>query len=134
MGRGAPPPLLGGKTGTPSNTKSPELRPTPKWHLDVSNRLANGHNRNGQKIGERGSAPPFFWGGGTEAYLHAKYHLHSSNHLAAINMGRKLGGGSAPFWREERGPHLTQSRLGRGLAPYQVTFFGMEVGLSLIHI
>jgi len=55
-----------------------------------------------------------------EAYLHAKYQLHPSSGLAAINMGRKFGG-APPFWGGERGLHLTQSRLGRGLASYQVT-------------
>jgi len=34
-------------------------------------------------------------------------------------MSRKFGG-SAPFWGGERDSHLTQSRLDRGLAPYQV--------------
>ena len=57
-----------------------------------------------------------------EAYLHAKYKLHLSSRLAAINMGRKFGGEAPPpFGDGERGPHLTQGRLGRGLAPYQVT-------------
>ena len=31
------------------------------------------------------------------------------------------GAAPSPFWRGERGPHVTQSRLGRGLVPYQVT-------------
>ena len=36
-------------------------------------------------------------------------------------MGRKLGEGLRPLLGEgERGPHLIQSRLGRGLAPYRV--------------
>jgi len=44
-------------------------------------------------------------------------------------MGQRLGRGPfAPFWG--RGwvptPHLTQSRLGRGLAPYQVTRLGID--------
>ena len=57
----------------------------------------------------------------------AKYRLHPSSHLAAINMGRKFEGGSAPLsGRGERGPHLTQSRLGQGLAPYQVTSWSMQ--------
>jgi len=35
--------------------------------------------------------------------------------------GPKIGGGSAAFLgRGELGPHLTESRLGRGLPPYQV--------------
>ena len=35
--------------------------------------------------------------------------------------GPKIGG-CAPLVEGERGPHLTQSRLGQGLAPYQVVF------------
>jgi len=35
-------------------------------------------------------------------------------------MGRKLGGVSVSLWRGGLGPHLTQSRLGWGLPPYQV--------------
>jgi len=35
--------------------------------------------------------------------------------------GSKIGGGLCPlFWGQELGPRLTQSRLGRGLAPCQV--------------
>ena len=36
------------------------------------------------------------------------------------------GGGSAPFLGRERGPHLTQSRLGRGLSPYQVAYWFLQ--------
>jgi len=36
-------------------------------------------------------------------------------------------GGSAPFFGEgERGPHLTQSRLGRGLPPYKLASWSMQ--------
>ena len=122
MGRkwgGGSTPFVGEKTGSPSNTKSPELRPTPIPSGLLMHRTVwpMAKIEMGTKIGR--GAPPLL-GGGTEAYLHAKYHLHSFNHLATINMGRKFGGGgSAPFWGGECGPHLTQSRLGRGLAPYQ---------------
>jgi len=51
-----------------------------------------------------------------KACLRAKYHLDPSSRLATINIGRKLGEGApSHFWGGERGPHLTQSRLGRGL-------------------
>ena len=60
-----------------------------------------------------------------EAYLHAKYQLDPSTRLATVNVGRKFGG-SAPFWGRERGPHLTQSRMGRGLPPYQVGSLSMQ--------
>ena len=50
------------------------------------------------------------------AYLHIKWH---TSRLATIDMGLKIGG-SAPFLGGELGPHLTHSRLGRGLRPYQV--------------
>jgi len=36
-------------------------------------------------------------------------------------MGRKLVAALPPFGEGERGPHLTQSCLGRGLGQYQVT-------------
>jgi len=51
-----------------------------------------------------------------EAYLRAKYRLDPSSRLATLNIGRILGS-SAPFLGRERGPHLTQSRLCRGLPP-----------------
>jgi len=35
-------------------------------------------------------------------------------------MRQKLGGGSAPFFGRELGPHLTHCHLGRGLPSYQV--------------
>ena len=41
--------------------------------------------------------------------------------LATINMGLKLGGSTPPFVEVGVGCPLTQSRLRRGLAPYQVT-------------
>ena len=44
----------------------------------------------------------------TETHIHAKCHLDPSNHLATIDMGRKLGA-LPPFWGGELGPHLTQS-------------------------
>jgi len=56
-----------------------------------------------------------------EAYLHAKWHLDASSRLATIEMGRKFRRGLRLLFEEgERGPHLTQCRLGRGLPPYQV--------------
>ena len=63
-----------------------------------------GHNRRGPKIG---GLRPFFWEEGwvpikhkfawAEAYLHTKRHLDASSRLATTDMGRQLGGGSAPF-------------------------------------
>ena len=42
-------------------------------------------------------------------------------------MGRKFGGGLGPLFGEaERVPHLTQSRLGRGLPPSQVASCSMQ--------
>ena len=66
-----------------------------------------------------------------EAYLRTKWHLDPSSRLATIDMGQKVGGtntgrklgvwvGLCPLFGGELGPHLTQSGLGRGLAPYQV--------------
>ena len=73
----------------------------------------------GRKLG-RGALPPFFLGGGRDWGLPPCQVPPSFIQPFGRNKhGPKIGGGSAPFWREERGPHLTQSRLGRGLAPYQ---------------
>jgi len=50
-----------------------------------------------------------------------QWHLDASSLLATIEMGRKFGRGLRSLFEEgERGPHLTQSRLGRGLPPYPV--------------
>ena len=84
----------------------------------------------------RGSQTPL----GTSVPSGVFIRLHPSSRLATISTWAKIGWGgcalfsegswvhiehnvaSAPFLgREERGPHLTQSRLGRGLAPYKVT-------------
>jgi len=50
---------------------------------------------------------------GAEAYLHSKWHLDASSRN---KHGPKIWGRLRPLFGEgERGPHLTQSRLGRGL-------------------
>ena len=70
---------------------------------------------------------PFLWGQdplltqrclGRGIYTRTTWHLDPSNRLNTIDMGRKL---VLPFffWGE-RGPNLTQFRLGRDLPPYQV--------------
>jgi len=41
-------------------------------------------------------------------------------------MSGKFGGLRPLFGEGERGPHLTQSRLGRGLPPYQVASLSMQ--------
>ena len=51
---GPPPTFWGGGAGTPSNTKSPGLRPT-SIASGILMRPMFGHNRNGPKIGERGA-------------------------------------------------------------------------------
>ena len=55
-----------------------------------------------------------------EACLHTKWHLDLSSHLAATDMGRKLGG-YAPLGEGELGPHLTQCGQGQGLPACQVS-------------
>jgi len=42
------------------------------------------------------------------------------DHLATVDMGRKVGALLCPFPWRELGPRLTQCHLGRGLPPYQV--------------
>ena len=98
-----------------------------------------GHNRHGSKRG--GATVPLSRTAGTlfrgagylsnnvawaEAYLHKKWHLDACSRLSTIEMGRKLGGDSAPFLRRGLGPHLTQSRLGWGLPPYQVASWSIQ--------
>ena len=47
--------------------------------------------------------------------------LDPCSHLAATDMGRKLGEGCAPLGEGELGPHLTQCGYGRGLPECQVS-------------
>ena len=55
-----------------------------------------------------------------EDYLHTKWHLDPSSHLAATDMGRKLRG-VVPLWRRGSWSHLTQCGQGRGLPACQVS-------------
>jgi len=74
------------------------------------------------KIGE--GAPPPFWEGARFPFntkspglrsTYTKWHLDASNHLATIEMGRKLTSGAPPyFWGGELGRHLAQCGLGQG--------------------
>jgi len=48
-----------------------------------------------------------------EAYHHAKWHLDPCSHLAATDMGRKLGGGAMSLWG--RGSWLPTCGQGRDL-------------------
>jgi len=116
-----------GRAGSPFN-KVPcaEAYLHTKWHLDASSRFAT--IEMGQKLG-RGAPPLLGEGAGSpsntvawaEAYLHAKYHIDPFSRLATVNMGRKFGGGGLrPLLGRGAGPHLTQSRLGRGLGPWRV--------------
>jgi len=73
FGRGYGP--FGEGAGSPSNRKSPRLRPTSspiglpiKWHLDPCSNLLIGHNRYWPKLG----AVPLW--GRAEAYLHILIH------------------------------------------------------------
>jgi len=86
-----------------------------------------GHNRNGPKIGEEAGSRSntVSW---AEAYLHAKYQLHPSSRLAAINMAENLAGALPPFWGGGAGsPSNTKSPFGRnrywpniaGLCPFR---------------
>jgi len=55
-----------------------------------------------------------------EDYLHTKWNLDLCSHLAASDMGRKLGG-CDPLGEGELGSHLTQCGQGRGLPACQVS-------------
>jgi len=88
-----------------------------------------GHNRQGRK--EAGAAVPLSGGscmglrltqcGLGRGLLRTKWRFYPSSRLATIDMGRMLGGAVPLFEEGKLGPHLTQSRLGRDLPPYQVT-------------
>jgi len=114
----------GGEAATPSNTASPG----PTFTSVPSGMLISiqpiGHNRHRPKIGW--GLCPFCWGLGpyrtvawAEAYFHTKWHLSPSSCLATTDIGQKLG-------ERELGPHLTQSRLGCGLPPYQVVSWHVQ--------
>jgi len=55
-----------------------------------------------------------------ETYLHTNWHLSPSSRLTTTDIGRKLGLCAMLIY--DLGPHLTQFRVGRGLAPYQVAY------------
>jgi len=59
-----------------------------------------------------------------EAYRHTKWNLDLCSHLAAKDMGRKLG--AVPLWSRELGPHLTQCGQGRGLPARRVSFWSVK--------
>jgi len=61
-----------------------------------------------------------------EAYLCTKCYFDPSSHLAITVIDRKLGG-CAPFLGGEMGPHLAQCGLGRGLPPYQVASWHIQL-------
>ena len=94
-------PFSGG-AGSPSNTKSPG-RGLPPYQVASSSIQPFGHNRHGPKteVGAVflfvGSWVPISQCRLAEAYLHTKWHLNASSRLATIEIGRKLGGGSAVF-------------------------------------
>ena len=74
------------------------------------------------------------WGAGSasntvardEAYLHTNWHLDPCSHLAATDMGWKLGVCVCPFGGGELGLHLTQCGQGRGLPACQVSSWSDE--------
>ena len=86
-----------------------------------------GRNRHGLKIGERGWVSIEHKVPLDEAYLHTKWHLNPSSHLATTDISRKLG--AAPFGEEvgEVGPHLTQCGQGRGLPACQVSYWSIQL-------
>jgi len=122
-------PLLGA-AGSPSNTMSPGPRSTSV----LSGILIHPAVLPQQAWDENWGAVPLFWVRDSwvpiyhnvawaKAYLHTKWHLNPSSHLATIDMGQKLEAMPLHFlggWRREVGPHLRQCRLGQGLPMYQV--------------
>ena len=95
-----------------------------------------GHKRHRPKI--EWEAVPFFWDGvgsllkavaWAEAYLHTKWHLSPSSHLATTDIGWKLVG-CAPLGEGQLGPHQTQCRLGWALPPYRLARINMGQKLA----
>jgi len=135
-------PLSGRGAGSTSNTMWPAPTPPRSTYLPSGVLIYPirpfGHNKHGPKIGWL--CP--FWGRElgphqtqchlAKAYLHAKFHLDPSSHLATIDMGRKLGAALACFGGWEMGSHLTQCGLGRGLPLCQMWWLTMIV-LNLVY-
>jgi len=95
------PPRLGRRAGYPSNTKSPELRPTSVRSTILIHPAVLAYNKHGPKIlgaflGRGSGSPVYHKVAWDEAYLDTEWHLDPPSHLAATDMGRKLGG-SAPI-------------------------------------
>jgi len=106
MGRkfGADPRPFGEGERGPYLTQSRLGRDLPPCQVPASFIQPFGHNKYGPKIW--GLCPPFGEGGAgspsntvawAEAYLHTKWYRDLCSHLAATDMGRKLGGGCAPL-------------------------------------
>ena len=95
-----------GWAGSPSNTKSPGLRPLhTKWHLDACRHLAT--MEMGRKLG-RGKDSASFFGEGRSGFpsntkspglrpssIPSVILIHAA--IAATDMGRTFGGGCAPL-------------------------------------
>ena len=56
-----------------------------------------------------------------EAYLHTKWHLDPSTHLATTDILLAENWGAVPLLGGELGPHLTQGGQCQGLPPCQVS-------------
>jgi len=144
-------PFFLGRAGSPSNTVTwAEAYRHTKWHLSPSSRLATtdiGRKLGGCAPSGEGELCPHLTqchtGQGLPQYQVASWsmQLFGQNRcgpkigralpflgrgLAAIKMGRKWG--LYPlFWGGELGYHLTQCRLGRGLTPYQVASWSIQL-------
>jgi len=128
MGRkfGDTAPFLGRGAGSPSNTKSPGLRP-----ISIPSGIRLATIEISQKLGApllflgraAGSQSSTMWPGPRPMHLHATCHLNPSSHLATTDMGRKLG--AVPLWGQA-GSHLTQCGQGWGLPACQVSSWSIQ--------
>jgi len=117
-------PFFGGELG-PHLAQYGLGRGLPPYQVAFWSIQPFGHNRHQPKIG---GVPPFLgtreWAGShpTRAgpTYNAKCYLDPSSRLAAVDMGRRLGG-CAPLEEGELGPHLTQCGQGRDLPACQVS-------------
>jgi len=124
-------PFLGRGAGSPCNTKSPGLRPTSIPSGILMHPAVRSQKKWAKNWGLRspfwgrraGSQSSTMWPGRRPMHLHVTCYLNPSSHLAATDMGRKLG--ACPF-RVKLGPHLTQCGQGWGLPVCQVSSWSIQ--------
>jgi len=138
QGRGAAVPLSRGELG-PRLTQCGRGRGLLPYQVASSSRQPFGHNRHGPKTG----IAPFK--GGVPAATPCNT-TSPGPRFTSVPSGilihptvwpqqawAKSWVGLCPFWGSCMGPHRTQSRLGRGLPPYQVASYSIQPFRHNVH-